>query len=97
MLPLGRDELLGGGLAHRLGEALAGDGVLGGEDAVVDRLAARHLADSVCGEGRRRRLFPPASGVVGGSAIRALLGLPPLSVVRAAGRRKPFSLQRMAM
>ena len=28
---------LGGGLAHRLGEALAGDGVLGGEDAVKDR------------------------------------------------------------
>ena len=51
MLPLGRDELLGGGLAHRLGEALAGDGVLGGEDAVVDRLAARHLADSVGREG----------------------------------------------
>ena len=51
MLPLGRDELLGGGLAHRLGEALARDGVLGGEDAVVDRLAARHLGGRLCGEG----------------------------------------------
>ena len=49
------------------------------------------ISETVCGEGRRRRLFPPASGVVGGSAIRALLGLPPLSVGRAAGRRKPFS------
>ena len=49
VLPLGRDELLGGGLAHRLGEALAGDGVLGGEDAVVDRLAARHLGDCLWG------------------------------------------------
>ena len=85
MLPLGSDELLGGGFAHGLGEALSRDGVLGGEDAVVYGLAARHVADSGGGEGsklRAGRLFPPTSGVVGGSAIRALLGLPPLSVER---------------
>ena len=50
VLPLGRDELLGGGFAHGLGEALARDGVPGGEDAVVNRLAARHVADSGDGE-----------------------------------------------
>ena len=85
VLPLGSDELLGGGFAHGLGEALSRDGVLGGEDAVVYGLAARHVADSGGGEGsklRAGRLFPPTSGVVGGSAIRALLGLPPLSVER---------------
>ena len=50
VLPLGRDELLGGGLAHGFGEALARDGVLGGENAVVYRLAARHVADRVWGQ-----------------------------------------------
>ena len=55
VLPLGRDELLGGGLAHGLGQALAGDGVFGGEDAVVYRLAARHV------EGRAARAVANSS------------------------------------
>ena len=52
VLPLGRDELLGGGFAHGLGETLARDGVPGGEDAVVNRLAARHVADFGGGEAK---------------------------------------------
>ena len=86
MLPLGRDELLGSGLAHGLGQALAGDGVFGGEDAVVYRLAARHVEARGARAGANSSscsfdLPDATSGVaVGGSAIRVLLGpfLPPL-------------------
>ena len=42
MFPFRSHELLGGGLAHGLGQALAGQGVLGRQHPVVERLSRRH-------------------------------------------------------
>ena len=55
MFPFGPDELLGGGLAHGLGQSLAGQRVLGGQDAVVEGLpAGRHGEPEVRTLQRRR-------------------------------------------
>ena len=42
VFPFRSHELLGGGLAHGLGQALAGQGVLGRQHPVVERLSRRH-------------------------------------------------------
>ncbi len=49
VLPLWADELLGGGLADRLGQPLPGQGVLGRQQAVVEGLPGAGHGEGVGG------------------------------------------------
>ncbi len=67
VLPLWTDELLGGGLADRLGQPLPGQGVLGRQQAVVEGLPGAGHGEGVGGGdglGPRVGLLLAAVGVV---------------------------------
>ncbi len=67
VLPLWTDELLGGGLADRLGQPLPGQGVLGRQEAVVEGLPGAGHGEGVGGGdglGPRGGLLLAAVGVV---------------------------------